>query len=193
MKKSLIWFAVCLFVVSATNRGMADTFSFSYNATEYGGSEHFQGSGTFTATLNSPGAYTITGISGSASYFGTLYTITGLLPAGTFGSDNAFFYPPSPYYFTLAGASFGLSNGAVEEFYSGALGPPDATVLGFGIIEASGDSTADILNDGALVQSQFTVTDLTATPAPIPEPSSLALLGSGVAGAICMLRRRQLS
>jgi hypothetical protein len=54
MKKALLWFTSCLIILSATNRGIADTFSFS--STEFGGSEHVQGAGTITATLNTPGA-----------------------------------------------------------------------------------------------------------------------------------------
>ncbi len=156
----------CVLMVAAAS---ADTIAFSYSGTGV------SVSGTFYATDNYNGSWSITGI--NALYNGI--TVTQIVPLGTdpnFIYDNLYFYPPSPTYFDNAGVLFNVPTvGQVNLCYVGAAPC------------GSGGYTS-IVWDG----SGYTFTSVTSSSfgAPVPEPSSMLLLGGGLLAVAGAVRRR---
>lgn len=157
---------VCLLtalVLTAPLAAHADSFTFS------GTTLGVTMSGTFTGTPDASiaGAYDITGITGEVNGI----AITGLIPAsysptnpttiyptgGSFTFDNLF-YTSGPA-FDVNGLLFQLSNSDDINLYQDG-------------------SNLDYLSDATW--SDLYLTSFSVTPAPVPEPSSLALFGTGL-------------
>jgi len=139
----------------------AENFTFSYT-----GLTGSTASGTLTATAESGDQFLITGIT-NGLVDGT--AITSLLGTNAYeGNDNLLFFP-STGNLDNDGFSFATASGDVNLF-DGALGYSlDATNL-----------PDDILGTFTLAPA------VSATP----EPNSLLLLGTGLLGAIGVLRRK---
>lgn len=152
----------------------ADTFSFDFSGALYGGS------GTITATPDGGNQYTITGITGTVDG----QAITGLLTTGTFdNNDNLLFNPGNLFgllNFDDQGVSFKLGSGSNTTEVNIAEG------TGFFALA----TVSDLNPPGkGLDAEQIVDFDLHNNPA-VPEPSTLALFGTGVLGAAGALRRR---
>ncbi|HZY72657.1 MAG TPA: PEP-CTERM sorting domain-containing protein [Edaphobacter sp.] len=178
---------LCIFALAAFSSvsALADTFNFSFGNS---GTDLFYGSGVLTGTSIGNGQFLITDVTGSTTYtdlFGThTSTIDGVLTPGTFPvgflqtpNDNILYYPASygfaDTYFDLGGLSYGLASGLdVNLFFS------------------SGQFSGRTFNGqsiGVLTGQQITITPGTS---PVPEPNTLALLGTGVLGLAGVIRRK---
>jgi hypothetical protein len=158
----------------------ADTFDFSFTGYLY------DGSGTITATPDGGNKYTITGITGTVAG----ETITGLLNAGTFdNNDNFLFFPGNIgglLNFDNKGISFTLGSGSNTTDVNIAEGD------GLFFLGTYGDLNPPGKGSDWVEQVDFNLCPGDpgdpGTPA-VPEPSSLALFGTGILGAAAALRR----
>ncbi len=156
-------FAVAALCVSPL-AAHADTFDFSYTGSGT------TASGVLTTSAPTNGMYTITGISGMRNGL----NITGL--DLTFGSpDELLYYPATdtgtaliPTYLDNDGFSYDVGSAKYNIF-------------------TSGTRPTVVENDGG-PSIQFSITP--GNTAVTPEPSSLALLGTGVLGLVGMMRKR---
>ncbi len=167
-------FVAFIAIMSGSLAARADSFNFSFGTS----SDFFSGSGTLsTGTLQAPGQYSITSVSGSAATASNSpdLTITSILAPGTFptpsnggtfpANDNSLFVTNGIGSLDGYGLAFILSNGAQINLYNPQGSAYDA------LLEQP---------DGRLNFASLTTT-ITAV-APAPEPSTLVLLGTGLLG-----------
>jgi PEP-CTERM motif len=181
MKRLSLALGAVALAVACAQSAKADTFSFSFTGFDFGGS------GTFTATetgkIGNSSVYDVTGVSGSVSqlFWGlpvSTSNIVSLLPAGSFdGNDNELFDPGllfGLYNFDQGGVSFLLANG-----FQVNLG--DSGFLTVADEKKGKDDDAEL--------ASFEIKKISST-SPVPEPGTLALLGTGILGAAGAIRRR---
>jgi len=154
-----------LLLAAGASSARADEFNFVYIGTS--GDLPANISGTLTTTALSGGQATITGISGI--FNGS--PITALLAPGSFAlNDNLLFFPGPPTL-DVFGVSFAVGTTDVNIFHN-PLEYDEFTVSPGPIVTMSSGT--------------FTVT-------PTPEPTSLALLGTGLLGLPLLRRIRRKS
>jgi hypothetical protein len=176
---------LCIFVLTAfaSTSALADTFNFSFGDA----GDAFYGSGVLTGTSIGSGQFLIDGVTGTTTYsnFSGSHssTISGIYAPGTFPTglfqspnDNVLYFPASygftDTYFDLNGLSYKLSDGTgVNLFFS------NNQFIGKTFF---GQSL------GTESFQHITITNASQ----VPEPNSLALLGTGVLGLAGVIRRK---
>lgn len=167
--------------LSAGIAARAESLNFSFGNS----ASAFSGSGIFTTgTLEALGEYSIATVTGSAATAanGPTLAISSILAPGVFptptnggsfpANDNTLFVTNGLGTLSQDGVSFILSNGAQINLYND--GPGDDAFL-----ERAGGGTVS-------ENVAITITPVAATP----EPSSFALLGTGLLGIASVLKRR---
>jgi hypothetical protein len=164
---------LALVTLAISSAAHADTFNFSFSGTL------FSGSGTFTATEEgATDIYDVTGITGTVRDWAGSSNITSLIGLNNFnGNDNKLIFPgiappfflPSKF-FDSDGVSFALADGDV-----------------INLNDSWGSEYAVIGAPKGLALPEVDTIGI-AKNSPVPEPSSLALFGTGIFGIAGAMR-----
>ena len=156
----------------------ADTmydFSFTGNNSVSGSpGTPFSGSGVFDVTATrTAGKYKIVGVTGTTDG----ETISNILAAGGFGfNDNFLFVNNGVASLDNSGVAYQLANGVDANIFLGVPDQYQQSLFGFPGSLVSEDQTADV--------------SITSPAPAVPEPGTIALLGTGILGMAGMIRRR---
>ena len=178
-KHALLVCGLALATLSSTPV-FADTifdFSFTGNSSVTGTPGiPFSGAGEFTLqATKTAGKFKITDVTGTTDG----ETISKILAPGGFGfNDNLLFYKAGAATGSLdnSGVSYQLANGVDVNLFFGNPGQYQQSLFGFPGMLISEDQTAPV--------------NITPAASPVPEPGTLALLGTGVLGLAGAVRRK---
>jgi hypothetical protein len=158
--------------LTASSAAHADTFDFNFSGAL------FSASGTFTATQEgNTDVFDITGVSGTVRNWAGSSNITSLIGRNNFnGNDNKLIYPGVSQFFLPVkffdsdGVSFALADGDTINL-NDSWGVEYALIGGPKGLALPETDTIDIIKNS-----------------PVPEPSSLALFGTGIFGIAGAMR-----
>ena len=179
-------FALAAFSVAAPIAAHADTYNFVISTgPSQGGSPAavFQASGTLSGTPSNsmPSALNLTGVTGSAQG----YTFTGIAPVGAvkgLSYDNLFYPGTGMMHVDASGVALYMLD------VSNPVGQSLAYVYDDGQYHVDVYDPGDY-GDGTPFAIESATLSMFTTFSAVPEPSTLALLGSGALGLFGALRR----
>jgi len=96
---------------------------------------------------------------------------------------------------TYSGA-YNLGIPGCETWPCGTVVADDYVVSDGGLYDQEGDTSAYVYDnavDGAFSYTNYAFVDESTLNSPVPEPSSLLLLGSGILGLTCLMRRKRMA
>jgi hypothetical protein len=173
---SLALGALALAIVSSQCAKADTLFSFSFTGSSFDGSGTIIGTESGTVGLNT--VYDITGISGIVDG----QSIASLLAVNTFdGNDNKLYIPGlllGTFNFDTSGVSFKLANGSNVNIGQG------------GFLNLQEIADLDPSKGREITEAVNIDVDKIGSTSPVPEPGTLALLGTGILGAAGAVRRR---
>ncbi len=178
MKKSALFLCGVASAMLLSTPVFADTmydFSFTGNNSVSGSpGTPFSGSGVFDVTATkTAGRYKIVGVTGTTDG----ETISKILAAGAFGfNDNLLFVNNGVASLDNSGVAYQLANGVDANIFLGVPDQYQQSLFGFPGTLVSEDQTANV--------------SITSSASAVPEPGTIAFLGTGVLGMAGVIRRR---
>ena len=159
----------------------ADTYNFAISTSQStmgSPATTFVASGTLTGTARTgpPAAIDLTGVTGSAQG----YDFTGVAPLSTstsFAFDNIVYTDPTANHVDASGVLLFLNS-------------PIGTSLAHVYFSKNGYQVDVFDPRDPADTTPFAIDSFTVTPTAVPEPSTLALLGTGALGLFGTLRRK---